>query len=152
MSTETPKQPIPGVMIQEPNPQFSAAQRLSYIKTTKDNNVVLDLEAKKWKHIYEALYFKTMTEQLQLEIAANEAARQNAKLPTPPQQEAPVTSGPWDREPLKSNMVLDQKIEEGPTPSYDAEYTTSGSMEELVAPVSESKPIMEVHHTEIDAD
>ena len=60
-------------------------------------------------------------------------------------------------------MVLDQKIEEGPTPSYDAEATTSGSMEELAtsAYVKEvvdsvqspsSKPIMEVHHSEALVD
>ena len=145
MSTETPKQPVPGATIQAPNPQFTQQQRLSYIKVTKDNNVVLELEAKKHKHIYEALYYKTMTEQLLLEIEANKRAQQNV---TP---EKPAASeGPWEKpNDSGSSYVMDQKVSTSP---YDAEATTSGSMEELVTPVSESKSIMEVHHADADID
>ena len=139
MSTETRKQPIEGVTIQAPNPEFSAAQRLSYIKTTKENNVVLELEAKKWKHIYEALYFKTMTEQLQLEIAANEAARLNSTKSVS-QQEAPATSGPWGAEATTSGPI--------------DELATSAYVKEVVDSVQfpSSKPIMEVHHSEALVD
>jgi hypothetical protein len=135
MSQETPKQPVPGATIEAPNPQFTQQQRLSYIKITKENNVVLELEAKKHKHIYEALYYKTMTEQLLLEIEASK----RAQAPQPQPTDQPVaTEGPWE---VPAN-----------TPSYDAEATTSGSMEELVTPIPESKPIMTVHHTDVDAD
>ena len=137
MIQETPKQPVPGVTIEAPNPQFSTAQRLSYIKITKENNVVLELEAKKHKHIYEALYYKTLTEQLLLEIEASKRAQAPQPQPQPTNQPV-ATEGPWE---VPAN-----------TPSYDAEATTSGSMEELVTPIPESKPIMTVHHTDVDAD
>lgn len=156
MSTTTPeanapKQPIEGVTIQAPNPQFSAAQRLSYIKTTKDNNVVLELEAKKWKHIYEALYFKTMTEQLQLEIAANEAAKLNSTKPQP-QQEAPATSGPWGAEATTSGP-MDELVSEMPIGhGVDIAVQESEAFADADQIARASKPIMEVHHSEALVD